>query len=1246
LIDSEQVVITVNEAGNQSPVLDPIGPQTGTEDVNLNFGITASDPDATIPALSTSTLPTGATFIDNGDGSGVFDWTPDFTQGGLHNVTFYADDGALIDSEEVVITVNEVGNQPPLLAPIGPQLIDEGVILNFVVTASDPDGTVPALSTSTLPTGATFVDNGDGSGIFDWTPDFTQEGMYDVTFYADDGVALPDSEIVTITVNDAGNQPPVLAAIGPQTITEGILLNFIVTSTDADGTIPVLSTSTLPAGATFVDNLDGSGVFDWTPDYTQAGIDTVTFYADDGALIDSEQVVITVTESGNHAPVLDSIGAQMATEGFALTFTATASDSDGTIPALSTGTLPTGASFIDNLDGSGIFDWTPDFLQAGIYDVIFYADDGALIDSEVVNITVTESGDQPPVIDPIPDTTVYEGDALIMVITASDPEGGFVTISANTLMDHITFVDSGNGVAVLTYTPDYFDAGMDTVHIFASEVAPPYQANSATFVITTLEANQAPAFEPAGPFSVAVGDSLTFLVTASDTTDPDTVGVVFLTAILLPTNATFVDYGDNTGRFTFHPDHGQEGIDTATFMAIDQGTPQLSTTMNVEITTVGTNIPPVLDSIGPQTVLEGETLVINVTASDPDGGLPPILSVDTLHENAGFVDNLDGTGTYTFSPSFLQAGLYSVTFFADDGMDVTEELVLIQVQEAGNQAPVFDPVPTFTITEGLILTDSLTAQDPELEPITYSVDTLTVPDNFTFVDSGNGVAWFTFAPDFRQAGLYDITVFAHDGSDSAQAILTVNVTEAGNQPPVLEPLSNPTVEELNTVSFLVAAADIDGPPPILTSSALPGSATFDDLDDDGIYTFEWITTYDDSGSYSVMFYATDADFPSDVDSAEVIITVTDVNRPPWLLIPFNQPDSVMELDTLLFEVLALDYDGSMPDIQPDVNGTGGLLPNMTFDITWDGEYQNGLLTFVPDYTQGGIPPTIVYLKFYAIDEFDPELKDSTGTQTIRVYDRNQPPSINFSDSLWPFSISEGQIIELFVEAEDDRDVPTLRAEGLPDSNYTIYQWSSNIMTFEFIPDYTQAGQYFISFIADDNDGAADTATIEIIVTEAGNQAPVWSETLPDTIDVFVDFPWTQALTATDPEGTPVTLEATPVIANAFWDTTGGVGTYYFGPDPGQIGQVFQISFIATDGTGLADTMITHLNVVSMLRGDLDGNDKYTLNDIVILAGYMFRGSEAPNPMDVGDADMSGAIDVADIVYMINFLYHAGPRPPQ
>ena len=51
---------------------------------------------------------------------------------------------------------------------------------------------------------------------------------------------MADSEVVVITVTEAGNQPPVLAAIGPQGVNEGVNLNFIASATDPDGQIPVM----------------------------------------------------------------------------------------------------------------------------------------------------------------------------------------------------------------------------------------------------------------------------------------------------------------------------------------------------------------------------------------------------------------------------------------------------------------------------------------------------------------------------------------------------------------------------------------------------------------------------------------------------------------------------------------------------------------------------------------------------------------------------------------------------------------------------------------------------------------------------------------------------------------------------------------------------------------------------------------------------------------------------------------------
>ena len=298
------VTITVNDAGNQYPLLDSIGAQSTSEGLELLFAVTASDGES-IPVLTTSALPSGAVFVDSGNGSASFDWLPDFTQAGVYNVTFYAtDDSAIVDSELIAITVTESGN-PPVLDPISDTTVTEAVLLVFTVTASDPDSTFPTLSTSTLPAGATFVDSGNGIGEFSWTPSFIQDGIHQITFYATDGLST-DSQIVTITVLDVGNQPPLIDSIGDRSTAEGLILSFVVTASDAES-VPVLTTSTLPIGATFVDSANGSGYFDWTPGFTQSGSHPITFYAtDDSLAVDSQLITITVTESGDQSPVFDS----------------------------------------------------------------------------------------------------------------------------------------------------------------------------------------------------------------------------------------------------------------------------------------------------------------------------------------------------------------------------------------------------------------------------------------------------------------------------------------------------------------------------------------------------------------------------------------------------------------------------------------------------------------------------------------------------------------------------------------------------------------------------------------------------------------------------------------------------------------------------------------------------------------------------------------------------------------------------
>lgn len=90
------------------------------------------------------------------------------------------------------------GNQSPILDPVGDKSVDAGELLQFTVTASDPDGDTLTYSATNLPPGAAFD---PATRIFSWTPDITQIKSYPgVHFEVTDG-KLTSGEDITITVN-------------------------------------------------------------------------------------------------------------------------------------------------------------------------------------------------------------------------------------------------------------------------------------------------------------------------------------------------------------------------------------------------------------------------------------------------------------------------------------------------------------------------------------------------------------------------------------------------------------------------------------------------------------------------------------------------------------------------------------------------------------------------------------------------------------------------------------------------------------------------------------------------------------------------------------------------------------------------------------------------------------------------------------------------------------------------------------
>src|SRR5574341_321829 len=100
--------VTIKYIQTRAPVLDSIGPKTVAEGSNLTFRVHSSDPDGDSLILTALNLPANANFIDSGNGAGSFGFTPDFSQAGLHSVTFKTTDGVITDSETVNINVTNL----------------------------------------------------------------------------------------------------------------------------------------------------------------------------------------------------------------------------------------------------------------------------------------------------------------------------------------------------------------------------------------------------------------------------------------------------------------------------------------------------------------------------------------------------------------------------------------------------------------------------------------------------------------------------------------------------------------------------------------------------------------------------------------------------------------------------------------------------------------------------------------------------------------------------------------------------------------------------------------------------------------------------------------------------------------------------------------------------------------------------------------------------------------------------------
>jgi len=345
-----------------------------------------------------------------------------------------------------------------------------------------------------------------------------------------------------------------------------------------------------------------------------------------------------------------------------------------------------------------------------------------------------------------------------------------------------------------------------------------------------------------------------------------------------------------------------------------------------------TNRAPVWNTI-PTPVNGTEQVALTIDAasyaSDPDSD-PVAITISATTLPAGYTFN---AGVLSWTPGYMHAGTYTVTFNASDGTEtVASNEVTIEIADA-NRAPslVLNPAGPYTYLEGDNITINLVGTDEDVpygDVLTYSyTNGLTGAS----LDPNTGI--FTWTPGYDQEGTYAVTFTVTDHSGltaSVPAMFTIQ--NKNGAPSFIVPgahqLASGTVREGQTFSFQYVAIDPENDavtyylvaPSPSTANIVPTGTNA------GLFT--WTPALGTAGTYQIAVLASDGVNTTAAGLATLVVTP---NAAP--IIAVNPPQTtfnVGELGSIAFSVTATDPDAgdvvtlTNTDLPAGATFTGGI----------------------------------------------------------------------------------------------------------------------------------------------------------------------------------------------------------------------------------------------------------------------------------------------------------------------------------
>ena len=408
----------------------------------------------------------------------------------------------------------------------------------------------------------------------------------------------------------------------------------------------------------------------------------------------------------------------------------------------------------------------------------------------------------------------------------------------------------------------------------------------------------------------------------------------------------------------------------------------------------GGNLPPTVDAGLDQAIGPAETAML--LASTTDDGLPDPPGTIALSWN-----KTSGPGTVTFSTpnavatdaDFSIGGTYVLRLSVSDSSLIAFDELTVTVGVVANQPPTLATIAAQVTDEGTLLSFTATADDPDDDNLTFSLEGA-VPTGAS-IDPDSGIFGWTPTESQGPAAL-SVTVRVTDDGVSPEfdeQQVSITVDEINEPPALLTPLGGLRHTEGEGVSSNLYWSDTDLPANTLTwqATGLPPEVTIDPISGAISGT---IPIGAASGSpYTTSITATDNGTPPLADTAIFSWVVDPSNLAPVLTAIGDQP--VQAMYPLSFTATATD---------PNGDGLTFSLIGAPVGASITGA---GLFEWTPSFSQG---PANYAVTVRVTDDGSPVLYDEESiTVTVAA-----PPNT--------FTDDDGSLFEGDIEWLAERDI--------------------------------------------------------------------------------------------------------------------------------------------------------------------------------------------------------------------------------